>query len=348
MLVNFSQLDLDDLYKEYSSDSYYEKVIAFVKLISAGQDFKSQTSGSTGEPKLIEITYLKALESARISNNYFQISPNTKFAMCLDIRYIGAKMLLFRALIAKASVKVVYPDLNFYHHLDSESIDFISLTPLHVADILEKCPHFFHKVHTCLIGASGVSIQLEQAILEQKYDTVFYESFAMTETISHFAIRNISQRQSYFQLLEGFSISRDSNNCLEIGHPKILPEKMKTNDIIEIVEANKQFIFKGRYDHIINTNGIKLSPEALEKEWGLFLNFKFIIASEPDPILNQKIILICNTNNLCANEIRDLLLANNVPSKFLPKAFYYTQIWAETDTLKPIRTKIMETRKILS
>jgi O-succinylbenzoic acid--CoA ligase len=257
-------------------------------------------------------------------------------------------MLLIRAHIAGAKVEVTRPSLNFYSEVLIPVIDFISLTPIHVNHILENNPQFFSKVKTCLIGASGVSRELEDKILGLNLTTVFYESFAMTETISHFAVRSISRNETYFECLEGFEVNVNTMDCLEVFHPFILPEKLVTNDIIDCIDSSK-FIFLGRKDHLINTGGLKLNPEKLEKEWSLFLPFKFILAGEDDAVLGQRIVMVLEPE--CAitkAQIIQLFHGNSIAVKFIPKAFYLAKTWNETDSLKPLRREIIRNKMLLS
>ena len=347
MYLDFENLNLDTIECEFQDDSYLNSVIDFLRTFLNNDSFISYTSGSTGEPKLLIISKERALESARLSNDFFGINNSTHFLHCLDIKFIGSKMMLLRAYLAGAKVEVVKPSLEFFRDSKLDVIDFISLTPLHIHKILDTTPQFFQKVEICLIGGSSVSLQLEKQIISGNFKTKFYESFAMTETFSHFALRDISGKQNYFKLLQGFEISINENQCLEVYHKNILPEKIITNDIVEL-GSNSTFSFKGRLDNVINSGGLKVNPETLEKEWSTFLPFKFIIASEPNTIYNQAIIMVINENNiLCKNEILNLLIQNEVPSRWHPKAIYYSQTWIETSSHKPVRSEILKNKILL-
>jgi O-succinylbenzoic acid--CoA ligase len=348
MFLDFEHLNLSTLRENYGQDAYFSSVLDFVASFLVSDSFISYTSGSTGEPKALEIDMGKAKVSAHLSNSYFNITHHTHFVLCLDIKYIGSKMLLIRAYKAGAKLEVSRPSLNFYSEVLIPVVDFISLTPMHVNHILENNPQFFSKVKTCLIGASGVSRELEDKILGLNLTTVFYESFAMTETISHFAVRSISRNETYFECLEGFEVNVNTMDCLEVFHPFILPEKLVTNDIIDCIDSSK-FIFLGRKDHLINTGGLKLNPEKLEKEWSLFLPFKFILAGEDDAVLGQRIVMVLEPE--CAitkAQIIQLFHGNSIAVKFIPKVFYLAKTWNETDSLKPLRREIIRNKMLLS
>lgn len=323
MFLDFEKIDVKTLQAIYANDTYFSSVLSFVEQYISQPSFTSFTSGSTGVPKEIVVEKHRAEESARLSNHFFGVTNTTQFLLCLDIQFIGSKMLLIRAIIARAKVLVTHPSLNFYQEIDTTlDIDFISLTPLHIYHIIKYQPSFFDKVSICLIGASMVTPYLAKKINGLCTHTVFYESFAMTETISHFALRNISQNQVYFKILEGFEISQDETNCLAVYHSIVLPQWIKTNDVVEIIDKDK-FIFCGRIDNVINSGGIKIHPEILEKEWSEFLPFQFVLVGEDDEILGQKVVMILVDNAIATTaDIYDLLSAHNIAKRLFPKVIY--------------------------
>lgn len=348
MFLDFEHLNLHSLRENYAQDAYFSSVLDFIESLLVSDSFISYTSGSTGEPKVLNINKNRANASADLSNRFFRITNLTHFVLSLDIKYIGSKMLLIRAQQAGAKVEVVRPSLNFYTEVKTPLIDFISLTPIHVNHILVNYPVFFNKVKTCLIGASGVSKVLEDKLWNQNLKTVFYESFAMTETISHFALRNISNHEEHFECLDGFEVNVNDKGCLEVYHPVVLPEKVVTNDIVKCIDSSR-FIFLGRKDNLINTGGLKISPEKLEKDWSLFLPFKFILAGEQDAILGQRIVMILDPEStLTRLQILQLFQINSVAVKLVPKKFYKTKAWYETESLKPLRMEIIKHKVLLS
>ena len=94
---------------------------------------------------------------------------------------------------------------------------------------------------------------------------------------------------------------------------------------------------------------MKLNPEKLEKEWSLFLPFKFILAGEDDAVLGQRIVMVLEPE--CAitkAQIIQLFHGNSIAVKFIPKVFYLAKTWNETDSLKPLRREIIRNKMLLS
>jgi O-succinylbenzoic acid--CoA ligase len=114
-------------------------------------------------------------------------------------------------------------------------------------------------------------------------------------------------------------------------------EKIITNDIVEIVNAT-QFILKGRIDNVINSGGIKIFPEEVEEILGKFISVPFFIASKPDEILGEKVILVL--------EATPFSIENNFFSELtkfqIPKEILFLESFERTETQKINRKKSLE------
>jgi o-succinylbenzoate---CoA ligase len=72
----------------------------FIKEWLSDDDFiRTHTSGSTGEPKMIEMQKSRVEASARLTASYFELRPGTKVLLCLPATYIAGKMVIARALV---------------------------------------------------------------------------------------------------------------------------------------------------------------------------------------------------------------------------------------------------------
>ena len=112
-----------------------------------------------------------------------------------------------------------------------------------------------------LIGGSPVSENLREKITN-KTSGVF-ETYGMTETVSHVAVKNLSAGETLFESIPGITF-KDSLGCLEINAPFISKTPIKTNDKVELL-SDTQFKWVGRNSLTINSGGIKFNPEKIEK-----------------------------------------------------------------------------------
>tara|TARA_Y100000385_G_scaffold182253_1_gene188237 strand:- start:1722 stop:2771 length:1050 start_codon:yes stop_codon:yes gene_type:complete len=284
-----------------------------------------QTSGSTGKPKKIEIKRNAIINSAKATLDYFKIKENSKFHCCLPTKYIGGKMMLVRAFINKAEIILTKPTKNVTSEL-KEKIDFSAMTSMQVENSIHE--KGFKHIKKLIIGGGPISNQLLEKIENQS--TKCYQTFGMTETVSHIAIRelNNSKIDDPYECLNHVKISTNKSGVLIINSTKLNIESLTTNDLVQLT-GNEQFKYIGRSDNIINSGGIKVHPETLEKEIEKILKCKdFFIDKIDDIDLGEKIIIIA-LKTIEKEKLKKALGEIN-DQKIVPKSilfcnhFYYT------------------------
>ncbi|CAM4254550.1 AMP-binding protein [Flavobacterium terrigena] len=287
-----------------------------------------QTSGSTGKPKQIVLQKNAMIASAKATGSFFNLQPKSTALLCLSADYIAGKMMLIRAITLGLHLDTTEPISN---PLANKKYNFVAMVPMQVANSLEQ----LHLVETLLIGGTKVSYQLAESIL--KTNCKAFESYGMTETISHIAIKQIGAKQ--FTVLPNVNISVDERNCLVIEALELSPDKIITNDIVEILNET-QFILKGRIDNVINSGGVKIFPEEIEEKLAKYISIPFFIASFPDEKFGEKVILVVEGNPF---EI-DTILFSDLSKYQIPKEIVFIDKFIETETNKINRKKTLEKR----
>ena len=284
-----------------------------------------QTSGSTGKPKNIKIRRNAIINSAKATLDYFKIKENSRFHICLPVKYIGGKMMLVRAILNKAEIILTKPEKNVAKDLN-DPIDFSAMTSIQVENSLKE--KGFKNIKKLIIGGGPVSDTLIQKTQQQP--TKCYQTFGMTETVSHIAIRelNKSNKDNPYKCLNHVEISSNIDGNLIIKSPSLNIESLTTNDIVQITGL-KEFKYIGRRDNIINSGGLKINPELLEKELGKTINTEgFFIDKIPDESLGEKVILIA-LKSIGAEKIKEAFKQIKDQKKIpklmiLSDQFYYT------------------------
>ena len=242
-----------------------------------------QTSGSTGKSKRIKVNKKSMIVSAQNTAKYFNLKPGESALLCLPITFIAGKMMVVRAIVLGLDLYVTKPSGSPVNEL-SKSFDFIAMTPFQ----LEKTINHIHKIKCLLVGGSPVSESLREKIVN-KTSGVF-ETYGMTETVSHVAIKNLSLGENSFKSIPGITFSNNMG-CLEINAPFISKLPVLTNDKVELI-SDTRFKWIGRNSLIINSGGIKFNPEKLEKTLSNCYSQPFIISSLPDSLLGEKIVIV--------------------------------------------------------
>ncbi len=240
------------------------------------------TSGTTGEPKFVTMKKQAMVNSAIATANFFDLHPGDKVLHCLPTRFIAGKMMLVRSIIIGLEMDIMTPSSHLDDLLPSKKYDFVALVPIQAQAGLEKLNQF----KKIIIGGAKLSETLTQQLKSCK--AAIYETYGMTETITHIAAKRIGAE--CFETLPNVAISKDERGCLVIQAPNIVDENIVTNDLVEICSEH-EFKWLGRIDNVINSGGIKYFPEQIEAKLALKINQRFFIAGLPDENLGQKIAL---------------------------------------------------------
>ena len=162
-----------------------------------------------------------------------------------------------------------------------------------------------------------------------------YETYGMTETITHIAAKKIGEKA--FSILPNIKISQDDRNCLVIDAFKISNDSIVTNDLVELVGKN-QFVFLGRIDNVINSGGIKLIPEKIEDKLSDKINSRFFVTGKEDAVLGEKLVIVIEGEQ----QILDDSIFDGLDKYEKPKEVFYVSKFSETENGKIKRKEIVE------
>lgn len=247
-----------------------------------------KSSGSTGKPKEIEISRNAIELSASRTNKFFQLGPDKIALLAMNANFIGAKMMIARAILGSYDLYIEPPGTKL--SADGMRFDFVPLVPLQAESVLRSDPSFFDACDKILLGGAGLSPKLEQELAE-KYPQKFYHGFGMTETLSHIALRKLTTNgKNSYHAVEGVMFGIDKRSCLWIESNGLLNSRIQTNDVVEL-HSPEEFKWLGRSDFVINSGGVKIHPEEIEKKLGKFINEEFVALGLPDERLGQKLVL---------------------------------------------------------
>lgn len=285
--------------------------------LSESDYVEARTSGSTGTPKKIRLPKSDMRVSARATNRFFGIGPDSLLVCPLSADYIAGKMMVVRAVEAGCRLVMVEPT----NHIDTilpeiiaghGAIDLLPLVP-------SQCGSFMavpvdSPVRNVIVGGAPVSDDTERCLVETGRSV--WATYGMTETCSHVAVRHMGQ--PYFEAMPGISFSVDTDGRLMISAPDFSFRKLVTNDIVSLAD-NCRFRWLGRADNVVNSGGIKIFPEQLERELAPRVPFPFYFKGEPDPKWGTRLVLIAR----CSEEEREWLedlCRGCLPAYSVPKA----------------------------
>ena len=293
-----------------------------------------KTSGSTGKPKEIFLEKQQMIHSAEATGGYFKAGEDTKALLCLSADYIAGKMMLVRALVLGWDLHAVAPERDALTEYDN-NYDFVAMVPYqlhHAIDALDK-------VKKMIVGGGVISLELEAKL--QNSTTEVFATYGMTETITHVAVRRLNgfAKSEVFSALPNVKFSLDDRGCLIIDAPKVSHNAVVTNDLVTL-HSPVSFSWLGRVDNVINSGGIKISPEEIETKLSKFLDTPFIIASETDEALGQRIIMVVEGKDVPSEETYRRAF-QYLDSYERPKRIYSLTKFPYTDTGKIKRQDVL-------
>lgn len=326
----------------------YEEALGYFLLEWLNKDdfVEVKTSGSTGPPKTIKVKKIFMANSAMATGKFFKLPAETTALLCLPASYIAGKMMLVRALVLGWHLDTVLPKSN---PLDQvfKRYDFCAMTPFQLDNSLSR----LHLIKKLIVGGGALSFHIQDMV--QGIGTKVYETYGMTETVSHIAAKRVNSKKGKklfapFKVFPNVTISQDERNCLVINAPKITENTIVTNDIVELL-TYKKFIWKGRIDNVINSGGIKIHPEEVEKKLQKIILSRFFITSLPDVALGDRLVLFVEAafSEEALDDLKQRISDLETLIKFeIPKKIYFVEKFEETHTGKINRNNTLRSKLV--
>lgn len=330
-----------DEWKEYANELRNASDISTAEIgefllewFNSNSTIELTTSGSTGTPKPIHLQKEHMIASAEATAKYFGLYAKTTALLCMPAKFVAGKMMLVRAMHMGWKLDFVPPSQNPL--LANNEYDFVAMTPYQVHHSLVD----LHKAKIVLIGGGAVDADLHKQL--QSSQSRAYASYGMTETCSHVALRPINgpNATEIYQATQNVHFSVDNRNCLVIDAPRVHKGVLTTNDVVEL-KSETSFEWKGRFDSVINSGGVKIHPEIVEQKLSPHLSCNFFIGSLPDTILGNKVVLLIESEKSLPKEA--LQTAYQDLDKYeVPKEVFYLKNFLWTDTGKIKRQATLE------
>jgi O-succinylbenzoic acid--CoA ligase len=162
----------------------------------------------------------------------------------------------------------------------------------------------------------------------------FWEGFGMTETITHIAARRVISGESNppFAALPGVNFRTGPDGTLVIHAPNRGVFELVTDDLVERIDG-QNFRWLGRKSSVINSGGMKVIPEVVEREIrGIMrpLDCAYLIRGIADDGLGERVVLRLDSEKLNQEDEEELLRKiaslKTLPSYHNPRGIEYGAI----------------------
>lgn len=313
------------------------------------------TSGSTGKPKPIWVEKQRMLNSARITCDFLGLQKHDTALLCMPLDYIAGKMVVVRTLERGMQLLSVKPS---GHPLSSESlqqlenperpITFAAMVPLQVYNSLqipEERKRLMQIKHL-IIGGGAIDEKLSEEL--KNFPNAVWSTYGMTETLSHIALRRLNglQATEWYTPFDGIEVCLNHEKCLTIHAPAVCNQTLVTNDIAELQtfktdenEAFVRFRIIGRKDNVIDSGGVKIQIEEVERTLKPHLTGDFAITSITDEKFGEAVVLLTTLTDIT---IVDTICKKILPKFWQPRHIFHTDNIPQTETGKPARANIRQ------
>lgn len=336
--------------------SYFQASLSFCHdWLNGKSSFELHSSGSTGRPKTIQVSRAQMSSSAKATGDFFGIRPEADLLCCLNTAMIAGKMMLVRAMEWDSQLYLVEPASNPLIGFGAgQHFEFTTMVPLQLETCLEDAHarEMLGNIRHLLIGGAPPGEALREKAV--KLPIKVFQTYGMTETVSHIALADIkADGPLIYQPLPGVQIRQTLEGSLEIKAPMSNDRWISTNDVVELLPGGG-FVWKGRTDFTINTGGIKVQPEEVEKSAGkamerFFPGQRYFVTALPDSKLGQQVVLIIEGKQ-GDQDIQQIIqsLGKVLPRYHVPKKLLFVPKFAETASQKINRHRTMERWKALN
>lgn len=296
-------------------NGYEGKVLDFCRQwLNGAQEFGLRTSGSTGKPQLVTMSRRQLAASANRTGDYFDLGPGDRMLVCLNCEFVGGLMMLVRAFERRMHLTIVEPHADPLALVPATAqFDFASFVPLQLRAVLEAGhASRLDKMKAILVGGATVETSLEKALQTLKVSV--YLTYGMTETASHIALRRLNgpDASPYYRVLSGIGVGQDTRGCLTVRADVTNDVLITTNDRVHFLDEHT-FEWLGRADFVINSGGVKVQAEKVEKvlevalmELGISGRRAFV-SGQPDSRLGEQVTAFVEGKPLPASQEKQLL-----------------------------------------
>lgn len=264
------------------------------------QTIHVQTSGSTGAPKKLNVRKDRMIESAKMTCDFLGLQSGDTALLCMNLDYIGAKMMVVRSLVRQLHLIQVAPSGHPLATVDVP-ITFAAMVPLQVYNSLQvpEEREKLRQIKHLIIGGGAIDDVLAAQLHD--FPHAVWSTYGMTETLSHIALRRLNglESSSWYTPLQGIKVSTNADDCLVIDAPKLCDTPIVTNDIAEIREISTSegknvlaFRIIGRRDNVINSGGVKIQMEELERLIRPFLTMPYMVTKCKSEKFGEIVVLM--------------------------------------------------------
>jgi o-succinylbenzoate---CoA ligase len=255
------------------------------------------TSGSTGEPKGVELSAAALTHSARASLARIGATPGERWLLCLPASHVAGVQVLVRSLVS--GTEPVLAKTATAANLATAGTKHISVVPTQLVRLLDEPggAQALAAYTSVLVGGAAAGESVLDRARAAAVNAV--TTYGMSETCGGCVYDGLP--------LDGVHVRRDDEGRLRIsgpvlmnryfGRPDLTANALKnqefvTSDLGE-VDADGRIRIRGRADDVINTGGHKVIPGEVAAALSSCPGVKeVVVVGRPDPEWGERVTAV--------------------------------------------------------
>lgn len=315
------------------------------------------TSGTSSVPKAVLHTFGNHYYSALGSNENITLKSGDRWLLSLPINHVGGLSILFRCLIAGATVVLQDSSENLSNSLSKYNITHLSLVETQLKRLLDESYQSL-SLKAVLIGGGAVSL----SVIDQAYgnDLPIYTSYGLTETTSQVTTtppdatsamlktsgkvlpyREIKVADDSEILVKGETLCK---SYLNAELPIDTDGWFHTGDL-GCIDTNGYLIVTGRKDNMFISGGENIHPEQIESLVKKMPEIEQAVVIPKDDETFGQVPVLFYTNNkgqVITSEMLLDYLSDKLPKFQIPRSVYQFPETYKKSGIKPDRQFLKE------
>jgi O-succinylbenzoic acid--CoA ligase len=291
-----------------TSDSEFKFVEPEISLVV-------ETSGSTGEPKLVAISTAALIASTNAAHKYLGATPGDSWSLLLPTSHIAGLNVLARA---TALGSKIIDNRNVASYVDA---DFISIVPTQLHRAVTSDPKLLEHLtaaEAVLVGGGGISDALRKSATDKHVKVV--TTYGMTEMCGGCVYNQ--------KPLDGVEVKINAEGLVQLRGPMMAQSYLndlnnwnaltkdgwfQTSDLGELTDGKLKIL--GRSDDVIKSGGEKISLVDIEERFQKnFPGIEVIAFGMKDAEWGEKLCLGV-TSDLSLSEVQGKLTGIYTPKE---------------------------------
>jgi O-succinylbenzoic acid--CoA ligase len=293
------------------------------------------TSGTSGKPKAVTLTYGNHLWNAVGSGVRIGVSPSDRWLCCMPLHHVGGFAILVRGALYRIAIELEpFDEGTVATAVDERRATIVSLVPTMLARLLDAGAPL-ERLRCALIGGGP----LPQALLERALDAgvSVAPTYGLTECASQVATMSPGEAHerpgSAGPPILTTELRIDDDGVICVRGPSVAPGEvgedgwLHTSDLGRIDEEGYLYVL-GRADDTIVTGGKNVAPPEVEQA---LLEHPAVVDAavhgREDPEWQEAVVatvVLAGAADVTEEDLREFCRARLAPHK-IPKAVSFTR-----------------------